>query len=189
MVGLGYHQPLRHLDLVFFRFVHCRPASLQLVGSEIGARTRRTYPSRFFPCLALVFFVVFDGGRAVLHSRATAVLNSRQYDDAPALRVAAFPNPTNPFHWKGVAETATSYQLFDLDLLSSFNPTRGQIAFKAEPAAAVEAANRTEPFRILRDFARFPLWRSIPTDSGEQILLTDIRFPFFCQADVDRSGK
>jgi inner membrane protein len=173
----------------FFALCLAAPLLSKLVGSEIGAPSRRLYPSRFFPCLALIFVLLYDGGRTILHNRALATLDSRQYDDAPALRVAAFPNPSNPLHWEGLAETATAYHLFDLDLLSSFNPARGQIAFKAEPTPQIDAANRTEPFRVLRDFARFPIWRSIPTDSGMQVILSDIRFPFFCQADFNRAGS
>ncbi len=173
----------------FFALCLAAPILSKLVGGEIGAASRRLYPSRVFPCLAIAFLFIWDGGRAILHSRALAVLNARQYDDAPALRVAAFPNPTNPWRWQGLAEASTAYRLFDLDLLASFNPTRGQIAFKAEPTPLIEAADLTQPFRILRDFARFPIWSSVPTDSGTQIILSDIRFPFFSEADFDRSGK
>jgi inner membrane protein len=173
----------------FFALCLAAPLLSKLVGSEIGASSRRLYPSRFFPCLALIFLLLYDGGRTILHNRALSILDSRQYDDAPALRVAAFPNPSNPLRWRGLAETATAYRLYDIDLLSSFNPARGEVAFKAEPSPQIEAANRTEPFRILRNFARFPIWRSLPTDSGMQVIFSDIRFPFFCQADLDRAGK
>jgi inner membrane protein len=173
----------------FFLFCLAAPLLSKLVGSEIGAATRQRYPSRTFPCLALAFLLLYDGGRFILHQRALAILDAREYDGAPALRVAAFPNPENPFRWKGVAETASSYHTYDLNSLGSFEPLRGQTDFKSELTPAIETANRTEPFLIFRDFARFPLWRAVPTDTGTQVTLIDIRFPFFAQADFDRSGK
>jgi inner membrane protein len=173
----------------FFGFCLAAPLLSKLVGGEIGVTVRRTYPSRAFPCLALALLLLYDGGRYILHERALAIINARDYDGAPALRVAAFPNPSNPIRWQGVAETATAYDLFDLALYAPFDPSRGQVVFKAEPSPLIDAANQTEPFQILRNFARFPLWRVIPTDSGTQVILTDIRFPFFTEANFDRFGK
>lgn len=173
----------------FFGFCLAAPLLSKLVGGEIGATARRLYPSRTFPCLAIAFLLFYDGGRAILHARALATLNARDYDGAPALRVAAFPNPANPLRWQAVAETDTAYHVFDLPLYAGFDPTRGQVDFKAELNPQFQSANQTEPFRIFKNFARFPLWRAIPTDSGTQVVLGDIRFPFFCSAALDRSGK
>ena len=122
-------------------------------------------------------------------SAPLAILDARQYDDAPALRVAAFPNPSNPFHWQSLAETATSYHLYDVNILTTFDPQQGQISFKGETTPAITAASQTEPFRVLRDFARFPLWRSVPLTNGEEITLVDLRFPFFAEAIANPSGK
>jgi len=176
---------------IFAFFFLCLAAPLlsKLVGGEIGAPTRRLYPSRAFPWLALIFFLIYDGGRFVLHQRALAILDARQYDEAPALRVAAFPNPSNPLRWQGLAETATTYRMYDLNLVGSFNPQQAQVAFKAEPSSPIDEANRTEPFRILANFARFPIWSVIPTGSGTQVTLIDMRFPFNAQAELDQSGK
>jgi inner membrane protein len=175
--------------LAFFLFCLTAPLLSKLVGGEIGSTSRRRYPSRAFPCFALVLLLMYDGGRVVLHGRALAILDARQYDDAPALRVAAFPSPSNPFRWQSVAETATSYHLYEVDILGAFDPQRGQVAFKPQTTPAIEAANTTEPFRILRDFARFPLWRAVPVDNGTEVVLVDLRYPFFAEALVNPSGK
>jgi inner membrane protein len=175
--------------LAFFLFCLAAPLLSKLVGSEIGAASRRLYPSRAFPILGLAFLLIYDTGRFILHQRALATLDARQYDGASAIRVAAFPNPTNPFRWNGVAETGNAYRFYDLNLLGSFNPQEAQVAFKSEPSPAIDAALRTEPFRIMRDFARFPLWRVLSDESDTQVILTDIRFPFNADAHFDPSGK
>ncbi len=165
------------------------PLLSKLVGGEIGAARRQTFPSRAFPYLALAFLVVYDGGRTVLHQRALAVLDAREYDGAPALRTAAFPNPSNPLRWHGLVETSTSYRIYDINLVGSFNPQDAQVAFKAESNPAIDAANKTAPFHVLEDFARFLLWRVIPTEAGSEVILTDMRFAFNAQAEVDHSGN
>jgi inner membrane protein len=180
---------------IFAIFLFCLAAPFlsDLVGGEIGAGTRSRYPSRFFPCLALILLVAYDGGRFVLHQRALAVVDARQYDGANALRVAAFPNPSNPARWQTLAETASSYRIYDLNLFGPlggfFDPGQGQTASKSEFSPAIEAANQTEPFRVLRDFARFPLWRAIQTEGGTKVTLFDVRFPFLAEAELDRSGR
>jgi inner membrane protein len=172
---------------IFAFFFVCLTAPLlsKLVGSEIGAAGRQRYPSRTFPILALLFVMFYDAGRYMLHERALAVLDARTYDDEPAQRVAAFPNPFNPLRWQGLAETKVAYRIYDLDLAGGFNPAQGQTEFKPETTPSIPA----EPFRILRDFARFPLWHTIPVDNGTEVTLTDLRFPFYSIATLDRSGK
>ncbi len=175
--------------LGIFLFCLVAPFLSNLVGGEIGASSRRRFPSRVFPSIALCFLLLYDGGRYVLHQRALAILDARQYEGAPAVRVAAFPEPATPLRWHGVAETATSYRLYDLDVLGDFDPSRAQILFHAEPSPAFAAAGPTEPFRIVRDFARFPLWQSIPDGSLTRVTLSDLRFPFFAEAVFNSSGK
>jgi hypothetical protein len=53
----------------------------------------------------------------------------------------------------------------------------------------MDTAFQTEPFRVMRDFARFPLWRVLPSESGTLVTLTDIRFPFNAVVRLDASGK
>ena len=51
---------------------------------------------------ALSFFLLYDFGRYLLHQRAIEILNSREYQDGPPIRVAAFPaSAASPFEWQG----------------------------------------------------------------------------------------
>lgn len=167
------------------------PFLSNLVGGEIGGVQKRRFPGRGFAWLALIFLLAYDGGRWVLHARAIAMLDSRIYRETAPIRVAAFPEGSNPVQWKGVAETDSAYFVFDMNVLRPFDPMQGQTLFKAESSIFTEAAARTKPFQIFRDFAQYPLWRVIPADSTDgsmQVILSDIRFPFLCSAIVDRTG-
>jgi inner membrane protein len=175
--------------LALFFLCLAAPLLSRLVGGEIGGMSKQRYPSRAFPILALAFLLLYDGGRFILHRRALATLDARQYDGASAIRVAAFPNPSNPFRWQGVAETTGAYRIYDLNLLRSFNPKDAQVAFKSEASPYITAARQTEPFRVLHDFARFPLWRVVPGESGTDVMLVDLRFAFNAEAHFNGSGK
>jgi inner membrane protein len=159
----------------------------KLIGGEIGSASRQRYPPSASARIALSLLLLYDGARYVLHGRALAVLNAREYDDAPAVRVAAFPQPANPFSWQGLAQTEGGYRLYDLNLLSTFDPTGFRFLETQQPTPQMEAAARTEPFRILSNFARFPVWRQPP---GEETVVTlrDVRFPFYCTAVPGAGG-
>jgi len=156
------------------------PALAKLVSSEIGARPAS---GRGWAIFALCFLPLYAGGRTLLHERALAVLDARIYNGMAPARVAAFPDPVNPFRWRGLVETQPFYALYDLNLLGEFDPAAGRILYKPEPApaeaAAAEAARRTETFRAFLDFSQYPLWRFRPVDDTEpaiRVEVTDLRF-------------
>src|ERR1039458_3748256 len=134
----------------------------RLVGSEIasGGATGKHH-GRGFAWAALLFVLLYDCGRGVLHARAVAALESRIYAGAVPARVAALPGPANPMLWKGVADTGDFYAVGSVDLLASFDPTRALIVFKPPPDAAIEAARRTPAFQEMERFSQFPLWRGL----------------------------
>lgn len=152
------------------------PALSRLVSSEIGAR--RT-PGRGWAWAALLLIGGYEYGRYLAHQRAVIVLDSRIYAGEPPLRVAAFPGPGNPLRWRGLVETERTYVLFDLNLLSSFDPTGGRVYYKPEPGPAMQAASRTEPFRVFLDFSPYTLWRVMPPggpDGATHVEAYDLRF-------------
>jgi inner membrane protein len=170
------------------------PFLSKLVSSEIGgaSRNRHKYPGRGFAILALVFVVTYNLGRMVMHTRVLEMLEAREYEGSAPLRVAAFPVSENPLRWKGLAETSGSYLLFQIDLLSQFDPTLGEKAPKAESSPATEAANRTYAFQVLREFAAYPLYRVIPGagfEGGYRVELSDLRFAFTSVALLDRDNR
>lgn len=178
--------------LTVFAFCLLAPIVSGLVGGEIGSPKQKQFPGRGFAWIALGFLTLYDGGRWVMHSRALAILDARIYDGAAPLRVAALPYGSNPLVWRGVAETDNAYQMSLLPVLQPPQAPDLRAIFKAEPSPAIEAANRTEEFRIFRDFAIYPLWQVIPAEAPEgavRVILSDLRFPFSSSAIVDRSNK
>jgi inner membrane protein len=150
----------------------------RLVGSEIasgGAPSQ--HHGRGFAWLALLFVLIYDCGRGVLHARAVATLQSRLYVGAATTRVAALPGPANPMLWKGIAETAEFYAVGSVDLLAPFDPTHMMTVYKPPPDAAIEAARRTLAFQEVERFSQFPLWRvSRDRGDGRMVQLSDLRF-------------
>ena len=155
------------------------PFLSRLVGSEISSgKIRPVHYGRSAAWFALLFILVYDGGRAVLHSRAVAVLNARFYQGEAPTRVLAVPG-LNPLLWRGVVETTRFYLVTDVDLTGDFNPQRGSVFYKAAPDPAIDAARRTKTFQTFAEFNQFPLWRVVPADkpeNGKRVDLLDLRF-------------
>jgi inner membrane protein len=160
------------------------PFLSRLVGSEIASSSRRAlYPGRGWPLFALVFLTIYLGARGVLHSRAIGELQSRIYDNAEPLRVAAVPGAANPLRWRGVVETEGFYALPEVNLAGVFDPSQARILHKPEPNAALitamDSAKRTEAFQAFLRFAEFPLWSLTPDDrieNGAVAQASDMRF-------------
>ena len=153
------------------------PAMARLVNAEIGARSKSA--GRGFAIFALLFLTFYNAGRGVLHARAVATLDSRIYAGAAPLRVAALPTLINPLAWRGLVETRESYAVVDFSLLEEFDPARGTIFYKAEPAAAIQSANDSQVFRDFFAFAQFPLERTLPLGDPEgatRVEALDMRF-------------
>jgi inner membrane protein len=156
------------------------PFLARLVGSEITSGVgREIHHGRGAAIFALVFLGLYTGGKAVLHTRAVAALESRVYQDSPPERVAALPDPANPLRWRGLVETTDFYAVEDVNLLSDFDPTRATIFHKPDPDPALDAARATHAFRVFLGFSQFPLWRvsSLPEpEDSREVQVLDLRF-------------
>ena len=171
------------------------PALSKLLSSEIGARAGSGKGAAIF---ALAFLVVYSLFRWDRHAQAVATLDSRLYNGAAAVRVAAFPTLANPFRWIGVVDGNGFYRTFDLNTLGQFDPTAGGTIYKAPPSPAINAARRTETFRIFLNFAQYPVWRVLPVSEplgGSQVEAMDLRFGtpsqprFVAEAVLDSKQK
>jgi inner membrane protein len=152
----------------------------RLVGSEISSGAKRErHHGRGFAIFALLFLLLYNCGRSVLHTRAMAVLESRIYQGSAPLRAAALPDPANPLHWRGLVETGDFYAVDDLNLAGEFDPTRAAIFHKPEPDPALEAAGRAPAVAEFLRFSQFPLWRVSPVsepENGKLVEVLDMRF-------------
>lgn len=153
------------------------PLFASLVTTEIGAREPAGRATAVF---ALAFFVLFDCGRAALHARAIAQLDSRLWEQAPPLETAALPFPFNPFRWTGIVETTSSYESVDVNALAQLDIENARTYYKPAVGPALESAKRTELFGYFLYFARFPVWSEQPVfleaGQGTRLDLSDLRF-------------
>jgi inner membrane protein len=173
------------------------PLFARLVSNEIGARPAA---GRGIAVFALAFSVLFDCGRAALHARAVAQLDSRLYDNAPPVQAAALPEPFSPFQWTGIAESPGAYRALELDVFGQPDFENAHTWYKLAMTATLENAKATEPFRYFLYFARFPVWSVNPVIrgngmQGHRVELTDLRFgspgagSFHCIAFENSQGQ
>ncbi len=165
----------------------CGPLLSRLVSSEIG-KARRAPSGRVAAILGLSFLLLYNEGRNILHNRVISILNSRNYEDSEAIRVAAFPEMANPWQWKGIAETAGDYHIIMLNAAQLRYPETSEIVRKADPSPAIHAALETYPFQVMREFAQYPVFQVLPSQEqgGLQVELFDLRFGFTSTALLDR---
>jgi inner membrane protein len=153
------------------------PVLARLVSREIGDQAP---VGRGIAVFALAFFVLFDCGRAALHARAIAQLESRLYENQAPLQAAALPDPYTPVRWRGVVETPNTYRLLPISALADLLPEGGQVFFKPALQPSLRSAKSTEASHFFLYFSRFPVWSQEPVaidqGSGTRIDLVDLRF-------------
>jgi inner membrane protein len=137
------------------------PAIFALTDREIGARRQR-FRGRGWAIAALVFVVVLYGVRNAEHQRAVGLLRAETLSE-PTLRVAAAPYPIDPFHWRGILETADYFQTAEVDTRSDLIDTEsGKVLYKPPVTMATLAAKRSYLGRIYLDWSTWP----VVTDLG-----------------------
>lgn len=152
------------------------PMLARLVDSEIGARKGSGRSAAWFALLCLAGYV---SGRALLHDRAVAQVNSRLIHGEPPRVVMAVPGPANPLRWKGVVETASAWHVVDVPLTVEFDPDAVQSFYKPETVKWIDAARPTRTGRIFLDFSKATVWRVLPGsrfDGSIEVRATDLRF-------------
>jgi inner membrane protein len=153
------------------------PELFHLVSDEIGARDKKPR-GQLSAVIALAAIALYIGARAILHSNAVAILDSRTYHGELPRRVAAFPVSTSPFTWNGIVETESSLHEITVSVgqSSSFNPDAGVTIHKPEASPVLDAA-RKDPLAIaFLSVARFPRATIEKTDTGYRVELQDLRY-------------
>lgn len=154
------------------------PQLLALVTEEIGAKSKAPR-GRVGALLALLGIGLYLGARAILHSNAVALLDSRTYSGEMPRRIAALAESDSPFHWRGIVETERSLRELDLDLgpRTRFNPDAGIISFKPEASPPLEAAQNTEIASQFLRIAKFPKATVEKTNTGFRVEIRDLAYP------------
>ncbi len=148
----------------------------RLVSSEIGGKPSTGRGGAIF---ALLFLLIYDSGRWVLHQRAVTVQEGRMYRGETPRRVAALPSVANPMQWDGIVETDSAFFVQSVDLAGDFDPAGGRVFYKTDDTAAAQAARATGAFQDLTAFAPFLFWQVTPSPDVEnavQVQAADLRF-------------
>jgi inner membrane protein len=158
------------------------PVLFSLIDEEIGVR-RKGPQGRLAATLALAGVVAVWAVRDYEHRRAVAALESRNYRDANALRVSAYPYWVNPFRWYGVAETPGFFAMMDVNSLApEVDPEGGmQIRYKPEETPVTLAAKKSYLGRVYLDWAQYPITETEQVDSGPVAYIVrfrDLRYAY-----------
>jgi inner membrane protein len=129
-----------------------------LVGGEIGAK-RAKFRGRGWAIAALVFAVFLYAVRNAEHAHALSLVRNSSAISGPILRVAAEPEPINPFLWHAVAETANFYQTATVHTRSDQIDTdpAENILYKPPVTMATLAAKRSWLGRVYLDWSSWPV--------------------------------
>ena len=153
------------------------PHFSKLVSGEIGAKITTGQGSAW---LGLFAVIVFEITRALTHQQAISQMETRLFDGAAPLQLAAMPEAGNPLRWTGIVETQDSFRKLPVGMLSTFDSEAGQKFFKLPETAAIRAAKTTEAFHYFLYFSRFPVWTVEPillaSGEGTRLQLTDLRY-------------
>jgi inner membrane protein len=173
------------------------PSFVDLVSSEIGRNTKnRGQGSAIF---MMLFLLIYEGGRFTLHQRVLNDLNSRLYDGQVPVEVSALAEPNDPLHWTGIVETPDAFRVVRTGALALNTSTDARIFRKPAKTVVYLSVMRTEPFRYMAYFSRFPAWDiepiKLPGGLGQRVEMTDLRFgtpgagEFHASALADARGR
>lgn len=138
------------------------PWILGLTDREIGVR-RKPFRGRGWAIFALSGFAVLGGLRAWQHDEAVTLTRNAGITPEPAERIAAEPNPVNPFHWHAIVETAGYYQTAEINTWTGSVESDPHLdtIYKPADTPAVEAAKRTFLGRVYLDWGTWAVVRDM----------------------------
>jgi inner membrane protein len=173
------------------------PVFARMVNREIG--DQRPARGRAIAISMLLFFLLFDTAKGILHARILAQLQSRLYNGNAPLQVAALPETFNPLEWTAIVETPDEFQKTKVSALNQASFDDALLFYKPPVTKLLETVRSDDPFRYFLYFSRFPVWSFQPVTGehtrGTRADLTDLRFgvpsggSFHCVAYLDEAGK
>ena len=153
-----------------------------------GSRTRWVAP---LALTALGVLMAYVGFRTVLHEQVVAGLAGRMYDGHPAVRVAAFPIPTEVFRWSAFVETEHAHLIGIVDARNSNEEPKWQRFDKLRETAVLRKARAAPVARRYLDFASYVRTEIESTGDGYWVRFSDFRFRrgeaagFLCTVELD----
>lgn len=153
------------------------PLLFRLVNEEVGDRRKGTGAARA-AVVTLLLVVGYFGWRWHLHGEAVDLLMSREYHNRVAVSAEAFPDPSTPFDWRGVAVTDNTVEELDVSLAPSgdFDPDRSRTHFKPDDSAILEAGRKTSMAQHYLSYATIPVATVTQLEDGYRFEIHDLRF-------------
>jgi membrane-bound metal-dependent hydrolase YbcI (DUF457 family) len=153
------------------------PELLRLVGSEIGAKSKKPR-GQTGALIGLVLIFVYVGVRATLHSNAISLLGSRAFHGETARSEWAYPESLSLLTWHGVVETESALDQIDVNLAApgDFDPDYSVRNFKPEPSPALTAARNTGVAKRFLATAQIPKASVEITEAAYVVVLRDLRY-------------
>ena len=153
------------------------PELLRLVGSEIGAKTKKPR-GQTGAIIGLALVLAYIGARATLHSNVLALMGSRTFHGETPRRAWAYPESLSLYTWHGVAETESALNEIDVNATSAsdFDPDSSLRLFKPESSPVLEAARNTIVARRFLATAQIPKASVEKTEAGYIVILRDLRY-------------
>lgn len=129
-----------------------------LADREIGAK-RAKFRGRNWAIAALIFIVLLYAVRNGEHAHAVNLVRNSSMIGAPIVRVAAEPEPINPFLWHVIVETPNFYQTATVHTRSDDIETEAaENAFYKPPITpATEAAKQSWLGKVYLDWSTWPV--------------------------------
>jgi inner membrane protein len=148
-------EPLMFLALVLALVL---PWLFGLADREIGAR-RIKFRGRGWAIAALIFIALLYVVRNAEHAHAINLVRNSNVTTEPILRVAAEPEPINPFLWYAVIETADYYQSAAVHTRSDEieSEPAEDVTYKPPVTMATLAAKRSWLGRVYLDWSSWPV--------------------------------
>jgi inner membrane protein len=131
--------------------------------------------------LALIGVVEMWGVRDYEHRIAVNALQARTYNDDDPIRVSAYPNPIDPFHWFGVVEAPAFFALAPVSSVGPEVDPDGRLEFRYKPAETpvTLAAKKSYVGRVFLDWAKYPIAETEVLQGSEEgyiVRFQDLRF-------------
>jgi inner membrane protein len=134
------------------------PGLLGLADREIGAKRVR-FRGRGWAIAALIFTGLLYVVRNAEHAHAINLVRNSSVINAPILRVAAEPQPINPFLWNAIIETPDFYQRATVRTRSDQIETDSaeDVLYKPPVTMATLVAKRSYLGQVYLDWAKWPV--------------------------------
>lgn len=183
LIGLGLwfsapfltHKPLLRLALGNLGGNLAVFATGVVILTYLGGRWQASHSTALGRCgvaALAAYMAVCMVSHGIAEHRIAVALGPQRHS---VQRIAALPLPGGPLHWRGIAETASTYLVARIALLVPTSDPWHVVA-KGPHEEIVRLTSEYRLVRIFYDFARFPVVEYAPGENEQIVRYFDLRF-------------